>query len=141
MATFTCNTSSWPVVNLRVQSQHLDKDGVEKVLEAWAEIYVLSMKTGQQFTLILDAGTTESVSMDGAKLILAFLLKVKHLTEKWMDCTVLIMRHAALRVIIKFVLNVYTPVRPFKVVQTLASATKWINDRNKTQSERAETTK
>lgn len=112
---FNFDTSKFPVIVLTIQGSPGSTEEMDAFLEAWQNIYVISMEQNKQYKLIFDTRKAGSVELKYLKQMGLWLGKVKCLTEKWMDRTAIIVSTPIIKLLIQFVFQIYKAVRPFKV--------------------------
>ena len=119
-------TEDWPIVVFKIVSEPKDINEVNEILKQWTCVYAMSMEKNQKFRLIFDTTAIKSIKLELLKPIGQFLVKVKSMTEKWMDRTSILVSSDNVYRLIKFVFTFYKPVRPFKVFKSMVKATEWI---------------
>lgn len=116
----------WPVVVFKLIKEPEDEETVNTIIKQWTEIYIESMKRNEKFRLVFDVTRITSIKLEFLKLIGSFLIKVKSLTESWMNRTVIIVSDDNIYRLISFVFTFYKPVRPFKVFKNHIEAIEWV---------------
>jgi hypothetical protein len=112
---FGYNNSKWPLVILTAEGSPRSEDEMNNMLEGWSNLYIKSMETNEKFRFIIDVRDIYSIDIKYLMIIAKYLVKVKNLTEKWMEKTGIIVSSNSIKLLIKFVFTIYKPVRPFKV--------------------------
>lgn len=123
---FFCNDSHFPLVIFKVIGEVKSSEDIHKITRRWTEIYTLSMIKKQSFRLIFDASQVKISEIKLLKPMAEFLIKVKNLTEMFMDRTAIIVSDDKIKTFIRFVFNFYKPVKPFKVFTDQEKAANWV---------------
>lgn len=118
--------TTWPVVCIKIVGVPKDKEDIHKIINIWSQIYVRSMTCNEKFKLVFDAREASLNNVELLRVLAEFLIKVKLMTEQWMDRTSILVSEEKIRNLIKFVFLLYKPVRPFKVFTNAEKSLEWV---------------
>lgn len=118
--------NTWPIVCIKIIGVPQNEEDIHKIINIWSQIYVRSMTCNEKFKLIFDAREASLKNIELLRTLAQFLIKVKLMTEKWMDRTSILVSEEKIRNLIKFVFLLYKPVRPFKVFTNPEKSIEWL---------------
>lgn len=126
------DTTRFPVVVLTINGGPQSDKDMNDFLNAWQSIYILSMQKLERYKLIFDVRQAGMLPLHYLKMMVVWLIKVKELTEKWMDRTAIIVKDEGIRILIQFAFTIYKAQRPFKVFKhvELNNAFNWVNSQD-----------
>lgn len=122
--------NNWPVVILTIQGKPTNDKDMKEFLHDWTGVYTYSMQANQRYKLMFDVrkSTVGLNEFHHLRTLGEWLVKIKSLTEQWMDRTAIIVSDPFMRVLIGSVFRIYKAVRPFKVFDDnmLVNAREWL---------------
>jgi hypothetical protein len=119
------NNDSWPLVILKMVGRPTTEEDIYRVIKLWAGIYTESMIKNEKYRLVFDVRESGIDKIQLLTHFATFLVKSKCMTEQWMERTSILVSDPSVSLLIKFVLNFYTPVRPFKVFTDDKECIEW----------------
>ena len=131
MTFFAFDYNNWPVVILTIQGKPTNEKDMKLFLEAWTGVYTYSMQANTRYKLMFDVRKSTVHPMkdfNHLRVLGEWLVKIKSLTETWMERTAIIVSDPVMRFIIASVFQIYKAVRPFKVFdeKMLHDAKEWL---------------
>ena len=108
-------THNWPMVVLKLDGRVNNNVDFQHYTEEWSKLYLEASERKERFKLIFDVRNVKKVDVSYLYGQAKYLLKVKQLTELWMDRTAVLVSSGRIKKMIHFVFKFYKPVRPFKV--------------------------
>lgn len=119
-------SDNWPAVVIKVIGSPETEEHAHKVISQWTSIYMESMTRNEKYKLVFDIREATVNNFEILRHLAVFLIKVKNLTEKWMDRTAILVSDDNIKRILKFVFVLYKPVRPFKIFTDDVKALTWL---------------
>jgi hypothetical protein len=122
-------TKNFPIIVLTIEGGPQSEDELNDFLNAWKNIYVLAMQNEQRYKLLFDVRKANMISFQYLKIMGNWLIKIKELTERWMDRTAIMVKDPGIKLMIQFVFTLYKAQRPFKVFEEreLEKSFHWLN--------------
>jgi hypothetical protein len=121
----------WPLVVLTAEGTPESEEEMNDYIQEWKDLYNSAMMDDVRFKLIIDIRELDIVQVKYIKMMANFLIKIKPLTEKWMDRTGILVSRESIKMIISLVLQFYEAVRPYKVFNDAEECFSWITSHEK----------
>lgn len=135
---FVYSDNSWPLVVLTVSGAPNSKQNMENFLSEWSKVYTTSMIKEQRYRLVFDARKASIIELQYLSMLADYLIKIKDLTETWMEKTGILVSNPTVKALIQFVFKFYEPVRPFKVFNESDKCFEWVMSDQKGDEEHLE---
>lgn len=119
-------SEDWPAVVIKIIGSPETDEDVHRVITQWTSIYTESMVRNEKYKLVFDIRDAQVNNFEVLRQLALFLIKVKGLTEKWMDRTAILVSDDNIKRILRFVFVLYKPVRPFKIFSEDVRALTWL---------------
>lgn len=123
---FGYDKTNWPIVTLTAEGSPENDEQISRFFDGWTNLYSTSIETKTRFKFFIDIRELTSVDMKYLIMISKYLVKMKKVTESWMDRTGILVSSNIIKQLLDFVFTIYKPVRPFKIFNDPVEGLTWV---------------
>ena len=110
MVFYNFDINRWPIVILTIKGSPTSDKDMTGFLKQWESLYHISMEKNERYKLIFDTRDASMIKIPYIRQMGKWLVKMKSLTETWMDRTAIIVSNPSIQLLIQFVFKIYKAV-------------------------------